>query len=66
MKLTNEICILFLQGSGLLYNHDKEITISERNNAIDDAIDKISCGGKYNMSLVDELRKLKDGGENDD
>lgn len=31
-----------------------------------DAIDKISCGGKYNMSLVDELRKLKDGGENDD
>ena len=36
------------------------------NKAIDDAIDKISCGGKYNMSLVDELRKLKDGGENDD
>lgn len=35
------------------------------NKAIDDAIDKISCGGKYNMSLVDELRKLKVGGEND-
>ena len=35
------------------------------NKAIDDAIDKISCCGKYNMSLVDELRKLKDGGENE-
>ena len=36
MKLTNEICISFLQGSGWLYNHDKEITISERNKSIDD------------------------------
>lgn len=36
MKLTNEICISFLRGSGWLYNHDKEITISERNKAIDD------------------------------
>ena len=38
MKLTNEICISFLQGSGWLYNHDKEITISERNKAIDDFV----------------------------
>ena len=38
MKLTNEICISFLRGSGWLYNHDKEITISERNKAIDDCI----------------------------
>ena len=36
MKLTNEICISFLRGSGWLYNHDKEITISEHNKAIDD------------------------------
>ena len=36
MKLTNEICISFLRGSGWLYIHDKEITISERNKAIDD------------------------------
>ena len=35
------------------------------NKAIDDAINKVSCGGKYNMSLVDELRKLKDGVKNE-
>lgn len=40
MKLTNEICISFLRGSGWLYNHDKEITISERNKAIDDFVEK--------------------------
>ena len=39
--------------------------VEGNNKAIDNAIDKISCGGKYNMSLVDELRKLKDGGENE-
>ena len=39
MKLTNEICISFLRGSGWLYNHDKEITISERNKAIDDLLE---------------------------
>ena len=38
MKLTNEICISFLRESGWLYNHDKEITISERNKAIDDFV----------------------------
>ena len=38
MKLTNEICISFLLGSGWLYNHDKEITISERNKALDDFV----------------------------
>ena len=50
------------------YNEEYTIRKSNKqyNKAIDDAIDKISCGGKYNMSLVDELRKLKDGGENDD
>ena len=41
MKLTNEICISFLRGSGWLYNHDKEITISERNKAIDDFVKEI-------------------------
>ena len=25
MKLTNEICISFLRGSGWLYNHDKQV-----------------------------------------
>lgn len=39
MKLTNEICISFLRGSGWLYNHDKDITISERNKAIDDFVE---------------------------
>ena len=38
MKLTNEICISFLRRSGWLYNHDKEITISEHNKAIDDFV----------------------------
>lgn len=38
MKLTNEICISFLRGSGWLYNHDKEITISEHNKAIDNFV----------------------------
>ena len=41
MKLTNEICISFLQGSGWLYNHDKEITISEHNKAIDHFVNNI-------------------------
>ena len=41
MKLTNEICISFLRGSGWLYNHDKEITISERNKAIDDFVKEV-------------------------
>ena len=41
MKLTNEICISFLRGSGWLYNHDKEITISERNKAMDDFVKEI-------------------------
>ena len=41
MKLTNEICISFLRGSGWLYNHDKEITISERNKAIDDFAEEV-------------------------
>ena len=39
MKLTNEICVYFLRKSGWLYNHDKEITISERNKAIDDFVE---------------------------
>ena len=41
MKLTNEVCISFLQGSDWLYNHDKEITISEHNKAIDDFVNNI-------------------------
>ena len=36
MKLNNEICISFLQGSGWMRNHDKEITEGARNKALDD------------------------------
>ena len=47
MKLTNEICISFLRGSGWLYNHDKEITNSEYNKSLDDFVNAckeyISC-----------------------
>ena len=50
MKLTNEICISFLLGSGWLYNHDKDITISERNKAIDDFKDVI-------YELVEQLKE---------
>ena len=68
MKLTNEICILFLQGSGWLYNHDKEITISERNKAIDDA-KSVVLQTLDNGMLVDtlhlRLEQLKAGGDND-
>ena len=53
MKLTNEICISFLRGSGWLYNHDKEITISERNKALDDFIEKVEL--KYLGVHPDEL-----------
>ena len=78
MKLTNEICISFLQGSGWLYNHDKEITISERNKAIDDFVKEIckmivqsENNGNYRFYAVEikqaiaELaEQLKAGGEN--
>ena len=56
MKLTNEICILFLQGSSWLYNHDKEITISERNKAIDDYMNKL-CN--HCMQQTNECYKLE-------
>lgn len=48
-----------------VYFNDCIHTKQAYNKAIDDAIDKISCGGKYNMSLVDELRKLKGGEKNE-
>ena len=68
MKLTNEICILFLQGSSWLYNHDKEITISERNKAIDDA-KSVVLQTLDNGMLVDtlhlRLEQLKAGVDND-
>ena len=71
MKLTNEICISFLRGSGWLYNHDKEITISERNKAIDDFVHECDkCCGFYtgnnkNLTREDILNiteQLKVGG----
>ena len=68
MKLTNEICISFLRGSGWLYNHDKEITISERNNAIDDCIEIAKF---YRDSwdgiewAIRDIEELKVGGENE-
>ena len=56
MKLTNEVCISFLQRSDWLYNHDKEITISERNKAIDDYMNKL-CN--HCMQQTNECCKLE-------
>lgn len=53
MRLTNEICISFLQKNGWLYNHDKEITISERNKALNDFVKKVEL--KYLGVHPDEL-----------
>lgn len=36
MKLTNEICVSFLNGSGWLQNHDKKIREAARAEAIND------------------------------
>ena len=72
MKLTNEICISFLRGSGWLYNHDKEITISERNKAIDDFVEFANTmptveeedGTIRPMRLEEIAEQLKEGGKN--
>ena len=56
MKLTNEVCISFLQRSDWLYNHDKEITISERNKVIDDYMNKL-CN--HCMQEENECYKLE-------
>ena len=66
MKLTNEICISFLRGSGWLYNHDKEITISERNKAIDDFASKLIMhfadwklsNAPFNDDETDRIREI--------
>ena len=67
MKLTNDICISFLRGSGWLYNHDKEITISERNKALDDLMAKVSecfiSDADWNY-LLQESERLKEGAGN--
>ena len=71
MKLTNEICISFLRGSGWLYNHDKEITISERNKAIDDFLEVIDRTDReeplvLDMYEIEEIAdQLKGGGKNE-
>ena len=71
MKLNNEICISFLRGSGWLYNHDKEITISERNKAIDDFLEVIDRTDReeplvLDMYEIEEIaEQLKEGGKND-
>ena len=70
MKLTNEICISFLQGSGWLYNHDKEITISEHNKAIDDFVESvknlIADSSVIRFKDIDEIaEQLKEGGKNE-
>ena len=63
MKLTNEICISFLQGSGWLYNHDKEITISEHNKAIIDYMNKLCnhCMQQENKCDKSECPFCSDG-----
>ena len=58
MKLTNEICISFLQASGWLLNHDKEITISEHNKAIDDFVQKV----KKHQYVLSDVINSKDYG----
>ena len=68
MKLTNEICISFLRGSGWLYNHDKEITISEHNKAIDDFVSRLETVSftKTQWDLIKTIaEQLKEGGENE-
>ena len=76
MKLTNEICISFLRGSGWLYNHDKEITISEHNKAIDDFVNNIKDElNRFEVKNLDtcvlfdfidrKAEQLKAGGENE-
>ena len=65
MKLTNEICISFLQGSGWLYNHDKEITISEHNKAIDDFAKALTTMYERYDIIYEIAEQLKAGGEND-
>lgn len=73
MKLTNEICISFLRGSGWLYNHDKEITISERNKALDDFVRFANTmptveteGGEIRPMWLEEMaEQLKAGGKNE-
>ena len=73
MKLTNEICISFLRGSGWLYNHDKEIAISERNKAIDDFVNfantmptvETEDGEIRPMWLEEIAEQLKEGAENE-
>ena len=70
MKLNNEICISFLRGSGWLYNHDKEITISERNKAIDDFLEVIDRTDReeplvLDMYEIEEIvEQLKAGANN--
>ena len=73
MKLNNEICISFLLGSCWLYNHDKEITISERNKAIDDFVSACNkqfdtmYGQRYiDMRNIKEIaEQLKEGVRNE-
>ena len=72
MKLTNEICISFLRGSGWLYNHDKEITISERNKALDDFVrfasdmPTVEVDGEIRPMWLEEMaEQLKVGEQND-
>ena len=59
MKLTNEICISFLRGSGWLYNHDKEITISERNRSIDDFGSKLEKDVLFTLDRIRSYERNK-------
>lgn len=59
MKLTNEICISFLRGSGWLYNHDKEITISERNKSIDDFGSKLEKDVLFTLDRIRAYERNK-------
>ena len=59
MKLTNEICVSFLRKSGWLYNHDKEITISERNKDIDDFGSKLEKDVLFTLDRIRAYERNK-------
>lgn len=59
MKLINEICISFLRKSGWLYNHDKEITISERNKDIDDFGSKLEKDVLFTLDRIRAYERNK-------
>ena len=59
MKLNNEVCVAFLQGSGWIQNHDKELTIYAKNEAIEEFAKRIRVeledNAIYNMDAINTI-----------